>query len=136
MRILLITLLALFPLSASAQDIDGRIITGTEFQRLSEGKTMYFSQDGFFFGAEQFYTRRRSLWQNRGEDCLDGEWYAKNDLICFEYGLDTDPACWHFYERNGSYYARSEGATSADFDIFMYNLDTKPLDCKGPGIGA
>ena len=119
-----------------AQDKPTNIITADEFQRLSEGKTMYFSQDGFFFGAEQFYTRRRSLWQNRGEDCLDGEWYAKDDMICFEYSLETDPACWFFFENGGNYYARSEGATSSKFDIFMYNRDTKPLDCKGPDYGA
>jgi hypothetical protein len=136
MRTLITTLLLLLPSLSPAQDKPEKILSPTEFQRLSEGKSMYFSQDGFFFGAEQFYTRRRSLWQNSAKECLDGEWYAREDYICFEYGLDTDPACWHFYEKGGSYYARSEGATSADFDIFMYNLDTKPLDCKGPDVGA
>lgn len=136
MRKTFIAFFCLFPLTGHAQDSDERILSMTEFQRLSEGKTMYFSQDGFFFGAEQFYTRRRSLWQNSARECLDGEWYPSADYICFNYGLDSDPSCWHFYEKGGSYYARAEGSTTSDFDIFMYNLDTKPLDCKGPDVGA
>ena len=121
--------------SAPLLNAEDRIVTPQEFQQLSEGKTMYFSQDGFFFGAEQFYTRKRSLWQNSAKECLDGEWYAKGDLICFEYGLETDPACWRFLKTGEGYVARSEGST-ADWDIFMYNIDTKPLDCKGPAVGA
>lgn len=136
MRNFITAFVLLLPLSAFAQESSETIVTAQEFQRLSQGKTMYFSQDGFFFGAEQFYSRRRSLWQNNAKECLDGEWFVKEDFICFNYSLDIDPACWHFFKKGGSYYARSEGATSADFDIFMYNIDSKPLDCKGPDVGA
>ena len=88
-----------------------------------------------FFGAEQFYTRRRTLWMNGINECLDGEWFARGNLICFNYGVENDPQCWHFIKNSAGYAARAEG-TSAEFDIFMYNIDTKPLDCKGPAVGA
>ncbi|MEJ6708178.1 MAG: hypothetical protein QNK92_05090 [Amylibacter sp.] len=136
MRNFITTLFLFFALTANAQENSETIVTAEEFQSLSQGKTMYFSQNGFFFGAEQFYNRRRSLWQNNAKECLDGEWYVKEDFICFNYDLDTDPSCWHFFKKGGSFYARSEGTASKDFDIFMYNIDTKPLDCKGPDVGA
>lgn len=135
MRVLLVISLSLFPFAAKAQNTNETIVTGPEFQRLSEGKTLYFSQNGTFFGAEQFYTRRRSLWQNSANECLDGEWYMKQDYICFDYGLTTDPACWHFLKKEDGYYARSEGSSDL-FDLFMYKIDEQPLDCKGPSVGA
>lgn len=111
------------------------IVTPSEFEALSNGKTLYFSRNGQHFGAEQFYTRRRTLWQNGLKECLDGEWFAKQDMICFNYNTENDPQCWHFIKKSDGYVARSEGST-AEFDIFMYNIDTKPLDCKGPSVGA
>ena len=68
-------------------------------------------------------------------ECLNGEWFARGDLICFNYGTELDPQCWHFIKNSSGYVARAEGS-SADLDIFMYNIDTKPLDCKGPAVGA
>ena len=120
---------------APAQSSGERIVTAEEFEALSTGKTLYFSRSSRFFGAEQFYTRRRSLWQNGAGQCLDGEWFAKDDLICFEYDQPTDPACWHFIEKSTGYVARAEGE-GPENDIFLYHTDTKPLDCKGPAIGA
>ncbi len=121
--------------SVSAQASSETIVTPQEFEALTTGNTLYFERNGRFFGAEQFYTRRRSLWMNGAKECLDGEWFAKNDLICFDYGTERDPQCWHFIERSGQYSARAEGE-SAEFDIHLYNIDKTPLDCKGPAVGA
>ncbi|WP_069299626.1 hypothetical protein [Neptunicoccus sediminis] len=119
----------------SAEGSGETIITPDQFEALSTGKTLYFERNGRFFGAEQFYTRRRSLWMNGAKECLDGEWFAKNDLICFDYGTDLDPQCWHFIERSGQYSARAEGESAA-FDIHLYDIDNTPLDCQGPAVGA
>jgi hypothetical protein len=120
---------------ALAQSTNETIVTPSEFETLSTGKTLYFSRDGRFFGAEQFYTRRRTLWVDSAGDCQDGEWYAEQDLICFNYGTELDPQCWHFIKNGTTYAARAEGSTR-EFDILMHNIDTKPLDCKGPAVGA
>lgn len=117
---------------ANAEDI----VSPSEFQRLSEGKTLYFSRGGRFYGAEQFYTRRRSLWQFADGDCDNGEWYAQGDFICFVYDQNPTPQCWHFLRRgNDRFAARAEGTTE-EFDILLETVDEEPLDCKGPDIGA
>lgn len=129
------SLSVLLAATAQAQSVGETIVTPQEFETLSTGKTLYFEKDGRFFGAEQFYTRRRSLWMNGANQCQDGEWFAKDDLICFDYSTELDPQCWHFIKKSGKYSARAEGSTSK-FDILMNNIDTKPLDCKGPAFGA
>ncbi|MCP5075618.1 MAG: hypothetical protein GY947_20300 [Rhodobacteraceae bacterium] len=121
----------LLALPAAAEEI----ISPDEFETLSTGKTLYFTRDGRHFGAEQFYTRRRSLWQYNGGECSDGVWYAKGDLICFEYEGNPAPQCWHFLKTSQGFVARPEnGAPEAD--ITMSGIDTEPLDCKGPSVGA
>ena len=111
------------------------IVSPSEFEALSRGKTMYFSRNGQFYGAEQFYQSRRSLWQYTDGECSDGEWFARGDMVCFVYDHDPTPQCWHFLEKSGRYAARAEGAT-AEFDIEMFKIDDEPLDCKGPSVGA
>ncbi|MCP5084426.1 MAG: hypothetical protein GY948_22280 [Alphaproteobacteria bacterium] len=121
----------LLALPAAAEEI----ISPDEFEALSTGKTLYFTQDGRRFGAEQFYTRRRSLWQFNGGECADGVWYDVGDMICFEYDGNPDIQCWHFIKTDNGFVARPDGG-SPDADITMSSIDAEPLDCKGPSVGA
>lgn len=131
--------LALFlcaPIATAAQVAGERIVPPAEFRALSEGKTLHFSRGGQFYGAEQFYTRRRSLWMFSDGECDHGEWYAEGDYICFVYEREPVPQCWHFLQReDGGYAARARGSTP-EFDIFLERIDDEPLDCKGPEVGA
>ena len=133
MKILLksIVLVGLFAVPAFGETI----ITPNAFEKLSTGKTMYFTRNGQFYGAEQFYSRRRSLWQYADKECADGVWFPKGDLICFTYDENKTQQCWHFIEKSDGFVARSEGS-SEEFDILMDKVDDKPLDCKGPAVGA
>ncbi|MEM6620472.1 MAG: hypothetical protein AAF631_14410, partial [Pseudomonadota bacterium] len=112
MRVLLSLLALASPAAAET------IVSPEAFQRMSEGRTMTFSRGGEFYGAEQFYTRRRSLWQYADGTCTDGEWYAEGDYICFVYEESPVPQCWHFIEKPGGFAARARGAEEA-FDILL-----------------
>ena len=130
LRFLLPMMLAV-PVSAQT------IVSPSEFEELSAGKTLYFSRGGRFYGAEQFYRSRRSLWMFADGECEHGQWYAaENNYICFIYEENPNEQCWHFLRRDGGgFAARAEGATE-EFDIFLDRVDEEPLDCKGPAIGA
>jgi len=110
-------------------------VSPREFQQLSEGKTLYFSRDGKLFGIEQYYKRRRSTWQFADGECDDGVWYPEGEYICFQYTKNPDIQCWTFLKTDKGYVARAEGA-EPEFDLFLHSVDQKPLDCKGPDVGA
>lgn len=123
-------------LATSFSTFAQEIVSPSEFQRMSEGKTLYFSRGGRFYGAEQFYTRRRSLWQFADGECDEGEWFARQDFICFVYDQNPTPQCWQFLRLGpDSFAARAEGA-SEEFDILLDRVDESPLDCKGPATGV
>ena len=124
-------LLALFPAVCRA-DI---VVPPAAFEQMSTGKTLYFFRNGAFFGAEQYFAGRKSLWQYNGDACMEGEWFAKDDLICFTYREQPTPQCWHFLEKSSGYVARAEG-DPPDLDLDLGAIDTTPLDCPGPGFGA
>ena len=111
------------------------IVTPQEFEALSSGKTLYFSRDGRLFGVEQFYKRHRCTWQFADGECDDGVWYAQNGFICFQYTKNSEPQCWHFLKTDDGFAARAQGA-SPDQDLHLERVDQKPLDCKGPDVGA
>lgn len=131
MNRLLPLLLALWPLAAAAETV----VPPTVFEQLSTGKTLYFFRDGEFFGAEQYFSGRQSLWQYRGGACLEGRWFARGELVCFTYREDPRVQCWHFLEKSGSYVARGE-FDPPELDLELGYIDTRPLNCTGPDFGA
>lgn len=124
-------LLALWPGDAAADTI----VPPPAFERLSTGKTLYFFRDGAFFGAEQYFPGRRSLWQYDGGACLQGDWVAQGDQICFTYRDDPRVQCWLFLEKPGGYAARG-AHDPPELDLELDRIDSAPLDCPGPGFGA
>ena len=128
------TLLALAILATPATA--ETLISPSEFQQMSEGKTLYFSQNGQYYGAEQYYTRREAIWQFSNGECQHGRWFPHGDLICFVYEDSLEPICWNFLRReDGTLAARVDGADD-EFDLILDRTDTEPLECKGPSIGA
>lgn len=129
-RVLLAATLLALPANAET------IVSPSEFQNMSEGKTLYFSRNGEYYGAEQYYTRRQSLWQFSNGECEHGRWFAQGDQICFVYEDSLEPVCWNFLQRDdGSFVARADGSDAA-FDLLLERTDDEPLECKGPAIGA
>jgi len=111
------------------------IISPDAFEKLSTGKTLHFSLDGKPFGAEEFFEGRRSKWRFQDGTCEDGEWFAENDLICFNYEGGLETQCWHFLKTEDGYGARAEGAPIDDI-LKLERIDEKPLLCSGKGLAA
>jgi len=107
----------------------------SEFEALSTGKTLYFSKDGKPYGAEHFYKGRISKWRYDDGLCENGEWFALDDMICFNYEHGLETQCWAFFKTDKGYAARAEGAP-VDEVLELDFIDKKPLLCKGDGLSV
>jgi hypothetical protein len=126
----ILALFAAFPTQAET------IVSPSEFEAMSTGNTLYFSQDGRRYGAEQFFAGRRSKWRYSDGECEDGEWFSQGDLICFNYEGGLETQCWHFLKTdNNGYAARAEGAPKDEI-LNLEAIDKKPLLCKGTGLSV
>ena len=127
--------ISLIVLSLTQQSFAETIITPDQFEKLSTGKTLYFTYGGQPFGVEQFFENRRSKWRFEDGHCEDGEWFAENDLICFNYERNLDTQCWHFLKTDDGFGARAEGASPNDI-LKLDRIDSKPLICSGEGLSV
>ena len=126
-----ILVLSAAPLSAET------LIDGGEFQSLSEGRTLYFTQRGSDYGSEQFFEGRRSTWRYADGTCTEGEWFAKGDAICFVYDREPWPQCWIFSRRGGEFYARLDGLAPGDpSELKLSGTDKRPIACNAPDLGV
>jgi hypothetical protein len=106
-------ILALLPAAARAD----KDMTGAEFLARVEGRTVYWTDQGQFFGAETFHDDRNVTWQDAAGNCLTGTWAEEGGLICFRYADSPGfPDCWAIFDRGGKMFAYSGG-----------NLDLQPL---------
>lgn len=127
--------LFILTLSLSPPAFAETFVSPSEFEALSTGKTMYFSQGGQHYGTEQFFKGRRSKWRYSDGVCEDGEWFAQGDLICFNYEDGIETQCWHFLKTDKGYAARPEGGSKNEV-LDLDFIDTKPLICKGKGLAV
>jgi len=125
----LIAVLAFSPASAET------IVSPSEFEALSTGKTLYFSKDGKAYGAEHFYKGRRSKWRYSDGSCEDGVWFTHEDLFCFNYEGGIETQCWTFFKTGKGFAARAKGAP-LDEILELYLIDKKPLLCKADGLSV
>lgn len=128
----LIFLFWLIPVVAAAAD---RPITAEEFERITTGKTFNYASGGVAYGAEEYLENRRVRWTFLDGECIDGEWYASGEQICFVYDELPNPQCWYFFERGGQLSARFVGQNTTT-DLFETARRDEPLMCLGPRIGV
>lgn len=115
-----------------------RLVTPDEFEALSTGKTLYFTQNGQPYGAERYFENRESAWQYADGTCVYGRWFEAGEAICFVYeNASLRPQCWYFAERDGQYYARTVDTPAGSLsELLMSHEDTEPLECPGPDLGV
>ncbi len=123
-------LACLMPLPAFAE----APMTGAEFAAMTTGKTMDHILFGEVYGAERYYPDRRVRWAFSDDECLDGVWYEKADMICFEYEDGTGPECWLYYRDGTNIRAIASGDKDAA-PVQMTPSQT-PLACLGPEVGV
>jgi hypothetical protein len=90
-------LLAGLALPAMGQE---RPLTGGEFERLVEGKTMDTYDETGRFGVETFLPGRRTFWRDE-DHCLKGQWTETDGIICYTYEGQPGRFCNSYYDRGG-----------------------------------
>ena len=131
MRLALLALLLAAP--APAQET----LSASAFAALAEGHTLHFSLDGAPFGAEQYFTGRRSLWRFADGRCEAGTWTADGNRICFDYANGAPPQCWRFrHTAGGLDAALVEDGAETGLRLRLSRLDQQPLACPGPDVGS
>lgn len=77
--------------AALAEPLD----TEEKFQSYVGFGTMFFHLgDGRVHAAETYLRNRRVRWSLQEGTCLEGEWWAQDGLICFDYEGTPDTQCW------------------------------------------
>ena len=111
------------------------VLSPQQFEAFSQGKTLYFSQAGQPYGAEQYLPNRQSIWQYADGSCHRGIWFTRKDQICVIYENNPEEQCWNFLDKDGVFAARAIG-NPPEADLVVSLQDTAPLICLGPEIGA
>lgn len=119
----------------SSQAAAETLLSPDEFEALSTGNTLYFSKDGKPYGIERFFKGRRTKWRYSDGICEDGEWFAHDDMICFNYEHGLETQCWAFFKTDKGFAARAEGAPQNEV-LELDHIDRKPLLCKGDGLSV
>lgn len=130
-ELMLFSLFLVYADQVSALDI----VTPEEFEALTEGKTLYFTEDGLSYGAEQYLANRRVRWQYPDGSCLEGRWFSEGDALCFRYEDQPDTQCWIMWREHGRTLARRTGSVT-DRAIELVRKDELPLPCAGPDLGV
>ena len=120
---------------ALASPVVCKPMTPAEFEQLSTGMTLYFSDAHQGYGAEQYFENRRVRWMFADGHCTDGYWYPHNDAMCFVYEHEPQPQCWLMDIRSGKITARRTEYEDTS-PITVERIDDNPLSCAGPDLGV
>jgi hypothetical protein len=110
-------------------------LTAEEFDALTLGHTMTWSEFGSVYGVEQYLPDRKVRWTFLGDACKSGIWYAEGPAICFLYDDDPTPACWEI-TRSGTGLAARYTTSPPDTDPVIVEDTTEPMACSGPKVGV
>lgn len=108
---------------------------GAAFDAYTNGKTLFYGQDGQVYGAEIYLDDRQVRWSFLDGLCKDGFWYEEGDQICFVYEDNPDPQCWAFTQEGGKLSARFENVPGA---TALYEADDvqEEMICLAPNLGV
>ncbi len=110
-------------------------LTAEEFDALTEGRSMTWSEFGTVYGIEQYLPGRQVRWSPVGADCKLGHWYADGPAICFQYEDDLEPDCWLISRAAEGIIARYLSHPPETQPIVVAETPEAPV-CLGPKVGA
>ena len=114
-------------------------MTATEFDAYTNGKTLYFNNQGKTYGAERYFGKRRVEWSFLDGECQQGRWFeAGKNFICFIYNDTVDPQCWQFFKTPDGLRAQFKGDAGDTEEDMLYEAqpNATPMQCHGPGVGV
>lgn len=129
MRALAVLLLSATPALAETP------LTGAEFDALTLGRSMTWSEFGAVYGVEHYLPDRRVRWAAVGQDCKLGHWYEDGPAICFKYEDDIQPDCW-IITRSADGFSASYTTSSPDAAPVVVAETPDPPACFGPEVGV
>ena len=134
MRIVLALLLAASPAFAAPAFAD-EPLNADQFDALTLGRTMTWSEFGAVYGIEEYLPNRRVRWSAVGDDCKLGHWYAEAGAICFRYEDDPEPDCWIVTQSGTDLFARYL-TNPPEIDPVKVQDAPAPMSCPGPEVGV
>ncbi|MCF6305495.1 MAG: hypothetical protein L3J33_08995 [Rhodobacteraceae bacterium] len=132
------TLISLIFMAFAAPAISQEIMSAEEFDSFSVGTTLYFYQNGRFYGSEQFFEDRQSVWRAQDGSCVNGKWDEVENGICFLYDGSDELHCWQLTREDGTIMIESmfppigQATTILEVD----GQDTIPIICTAPSLGV
>jgi hypothetical protein len=114
----------------AAEPMDGRA-----FDAYTQGKTLFYGQNGQAYGAEVYLENQRVRWSFLDGQCKDGFWYEDAGQICFVYEDNPEPQCWAFHTDGGRLIARFENLPNAT-ELYEAQDTDEEMICLGPEIGV
>jgi hypothetical protein len=110
-------------------------LTAEDFDALTLGRTMTWSEFGSVYGTEEYLPDRRVRWSVVGDDCKLGHWYAEGPAICFQYEDDLNPDCW-IITRAGNGLTARYTTNPPETEPVVVMETTDPPACFGPKVGV
>ncbi len=124
-----------FLLFAASPALAEAPLTAEEFDALTLGRTMTWSEFGAVYGVELYLPGRKVRWTIEGDDCVAGHWYQDGPAICFQYENDIAPDCWEITRSGPDFLARYT-TNSPETDPVVVQDTTETLACFGPEVGS
>ncbi|MCG7519690.1 hypothetical protein [Ruegeria sp. Ofav3-42] len=110
-------------------------LSGSEFDKYTRGKTLFYGFQGTVYGVERYLPNRRVIWSFLDGRCKEGVWYEQGEQICFIYEDRIDPQCWVFTETGGGLIAQFEGNPDMTELYEAEDIDEEMV-CLGPDVGV
>jgi len=117
-----------------------RNLNEDEIRDLTSGKTFHYLLRGESRGEEQHYEDGRVTWRLPDGECMHGIWIAKEEILCYFYGLDRY-GCWNVVadKTNGS---TQLSHASVDLDgkrtesprVYINRISEEPVSCAPPQL--
>ncbi|MFW2542173.1 hypothetical protein ACN2XU_05995 [Primorskyibacter sp. 2E107] len=110
-------------------------MSGGEFERYVNGKTLYFGLAGQAYGAEEYLPNRQVRWSFLDGECKQGHWYEDAGSICFVYEDKPEPQCWSFFKEGEKLRAVFENDPGSTV-LYEAQQNEEPMMCLGPDVGV
>lgn len=117
-----------------------RNLSEDEIRDLTSGKTFHYTLLGESRGDEQHFEDGRVTWRLPDGECMHGVWIAKEEILCYFYGLDRY-GCWNVVansvEGTTQFSHASvdvEGNRTDSPSVYINRISEEPVSCAPPQL--